>query len=120
MAEGNSHPKIAEAFNAYFKDVQWPTNPALPRGRINGAGWDIRYLLGQQGERTILEIYTMHGFGDDRHLKIADDGALETLPIIGQRVAFDPAVPGDRERAERERKANDTQLLVDLKRKGLW
>ncbi len=57
MAEGSWQPKVGEAFNAYFKDVEWPADPSLPRGRVNARSWNIRYLLEQEGDRTVLQIY---------------------------------------------------------------
>jgi hypothetical protein len=33
---------------------------------------------------------------------------------------FNPDIPGDRERAEREGKETDDRLITELKQRGLW
>lgn len=60
------------------------------------------------------------GYPLDRHLRIDEDGAVATLAAVSDGVMYDPDIPGDRERAERERKEADDPLIADLKQKGLW
>ena len=121
-AEDNDHARMREAFAAYFKDfsIQLPPELQPSSGVIKKGGWDIRYILGQDGKRKHLELYAMHRMTNDRHLKIYDDGTVDTLQAVSDGISYKPEVPGDRERAERERKDKDQPLIADLKQKGLW
>ncbi len=120
--QGGAHSKIREAFAAYFKDfdIRLPAEIQPSGGLIKQASWNIRYALGRDAGRTYLELYAMNRMTNDRHLRIHDDGRIETLATVSQGVTFNTEIPGDRERAERERKASDEWLITDLKRKGLW
>jgi hypothetical protein len=114
--------KIREAFAAYFKDfdIRLPAEIPAAGGLIKQAGWNIRYAVGRDGGRSYLELYAMNRMTNDRHLRVYEDGTVETLGTVSQGVTFNPDVPGDRERAERDRKAADDRLIADLRRKGLW
>jgi len=114
--------KIREAFAAYFKGqaIQLPAELLRSGGVVKKGGWDIRYILSEDRERKHMELYAMHRMTNDRHLKIYDDGTVETLRAVSDGVSFKPDVPGDRERAEQERKAKDEPLIADLRQKGLW
>jgi hypothetical protein len=114
--------KIREAFAAYFKDfdIHLPSEIPAAGGLIKQAGWNIRYAVGRDGGRRYLELYAMNRMTNDRHLRVYEDGTVETLGTVSQGVTFNPDVPGDRERAERDRKAADDRLIADLRRKGLW
>jgi len=118
----SDNAKIREAFAAYFKDfdIHLPLEISPEGGLIKQAGWNIRYAVGRDGGRTYLEFYAINRMTNDRHLRIHHDGSLENLATVSQGVTFNPDIPGDRDRAERERKASDERLLADLKRKGLW
>ncbi len=120
--EDRQQAKIREAFAAYFKDadIQLPADIQPSGGLINQAGWNIRYTVGRDGDRRYLELYAMNRMTNDRHLRINDDGTIQTLGVVSEGVTFNPDIPGDRERAERERKAADERLIADLKRKELW
>ncbi len=122
MGRESEHAPIREAFAAYFKDfgIRLPADLQPSGGLIKQAGWNIRYNVGRDGGRSYLELYALNRMTNDRHLRIYDDGTVETLGIVSQGVTFNPDIPGDRERAERERKASDERLIADLKRKGLW
>ncbi len=122
MGGESEHARIGEAFAAYFKDfdIRLPADIQPSGGLIKQAGWNIRYTLGRDGGRGYLELYAMNRMTNDRHLRIYDDGTVQTLGIVSQGVTFNPDIPGDRERAERERKTSDERLIADLKRKGLW
>jgi len=121
VANDGGHTKMREAFADYFKDfgIQLPAD-IQPSGVIKQGGWNIRYIFGRDGGRSYLELYAMNRMTNDRHLRIDDDGTLKTLGTVSQGVTFNPDTPGDRERAERERKARDDRLIADLKHKGLW
>jgi hypothetical protein len=118
VGKDSEHPKIKEAFAAYFMDfdIKLPNVIPTSRGLIRQAGWNIRYAFG----RGFLELYAMHRLTNDRHLKISEEGTVETLPTVSQGAMFNPEIPGDRERAEREQKASDDRLITELKQKGLW
>lgn len=121
IAEDGDHAGMRQAF-ADFKDfsIQPPPELQPSGGVIKKFGWDIRYILGQDGQRKHLELYAMHRMTNDRHLKIHDDGPVDTLQAVSDGISYKPEVPGDRERAEGERKAKDEPLIADLRRKGLW
>jgi hypothetical protein len=122
VGQDSKHAKIKEAFAAYFKDfdIQLPADVRPSGGLIKQAGWNIRYTFGQDGGRSYLELYALNRMTNDRHLRIYEDGTVQTLGIVSQGVTFNPDVPGDRERSERERRASDERLIAELKQKGLW
>jgi hypothetical protein len=62
----------------------------------------------------------MHRLTNDRHLRIHEDGTVQTMPTVSQGAMFNPDIPGDRERAEGEQKKIDDRLITELKQKGLW
>jgi hypothetical protein len=118
VSNESEHAKIREAFAAYFKDFDIALPDVIPAsgGLIRQAGWNIRYTFGQD----FLELYAMHRLTNDRHLKISEDGTVETLATVSPGAMFNPEIPGDRERAEREQKDSDDRLITELKQKGLW
>lgn len=122
VGQDREHGNIKEAFAAYFKDfaIHLPDDIQASGGLIKQAGWNIRYAFGRDGGRSFLELYAINRMTNDRHLRIYDEGTVQTLPTVSQGVTFNPDIPGDRERAERERKAGDDRLIGDLKQKGLW
>ena len=121
MANEGEHAKIKEAFAAYFKDFDITLPDVVPgSGLIRQAGWDIRYISGQDAGRSYLELYAMNRMTNDRHLRIDDDGTVQTLATVSEGVTFNPNIPGDRERAELERQETDDPLVSELKQKGLW
>ncbi len=66
-----------------------------------------------------MELYAINRRTSDSHLRIYNDGTLETLPTVSEGFSFNPDVPGDRERAKREQDVRDAPLIADLRRKGL-
>jgi hypothetical protein len=121
MSDDSGHAKIKAAFADYVTDlgVDLPSD-IEPSGVIKQAGWDIRYVFGRDGDRGCLEVYAIHRMTNDRHLRIYDDGTITTLETVSEGVTYNPDIRGDRERAERDRKASDDRLIADLKKKGLW
>ncbi len=89
-------------------------------GLIKQAGWNIRYIAGRDAGRSYLELYAMNRMTKDRHLRVYEDGAVETLPAVSQGVTFSPDIAGDRDRAEREQKEIDDRLITELRERGLW
>ncbi len=97
VAKANKHAKINEAFAASFKDFDINLPDRIPSsGLIRVAGWNIR------------------------HLRIDQNGTIHTLPTVSQGLMFNPDIPGDRERAERQGREKDDRLIAELKHKGLW
>jgi len=121
VGRDKEHAKIREAFAAYFKDFDISLPDVVPAsGLIQQAGWNIRYIAGRDAARRYIELYAMHRLTNDRHLRIYDDGTVDTLPTVSQGAMFNPDIPGDRERAEREGKETDDRLITELKQRGLW
>ena len=70
---------IEAAFAGTFEswDIQLPSGAAalkLP-GKITQAGWNIRYIFGED----YLDYYAEHRMTDPRHVRIHSDGRCESL-----------------------------------------
>jgi ADP-ribosyl-[dinitrogen reductase] hydrolase len=112
---------IPAAFESYFHDpkVHFPEKAKNAGGIIAEGGWSIRYLLGRENSRTFMELYAINRRTSDRHLRIFEDGTVETLPIVSQGYTYKPDVSGDEERAKQEQESKDQPIISDLRRKGL-
>jgi hypothetical protein len=56
---------------------------------------------------------------DDRHVRIYDDGECMDLDAICSMYGYDPKIPGDQERAERENREYNQRVYKELQEKGL-
>lgn len=114
--------KIPEAFENYFRNprVSFPAAVQASGGSIREGGWDIRYMVGREGARAFMELYAVNRRTNDRHIRIYDDGVVEPLQAVSDGFSYDPKLPGDRERAQREQRQKDEPLIADLRKKGLW
>lgn len=89
--------KIVTMFNRRY--AHWsiqlpPEDIALRRrGRILQAGWTIWYLFGADEQGEYLDVYASHRMTCDRHDRLRDTGAVESLPALESfyLVADDPA-----------------------------
>jgi len=110
-------------FDRYFNhwNIELPEQSLTNRspGFIAKAGWSIRYIFGSESCREYLEFYAMHHMTDDRHLKIYEDGECVELDAICSMYGFDPKIPGDQERAEREHREHNQRVYKGLQKKGL-
>jgi hypothetical protein len=112
---------IKAAFDAYFAPwgITLPDDALMARspGVLAGQGWRIRYRFGQDGAGEHLEFYATHRMTNDRHVRIAPDGGVEHLDALWDAYAYDPEVPGDRERAERAYLEHNRRVAAELKEK---
>lgn len=51
-------------------------------GHIQNAGWLIQYCFGKDETGEYMDYYAAHRMTDDSHVRIYDDGRVETLPAI--------------------------------------
>jgi aromatic ring hydroxylase len=56
---------------------------------------------------------------DDRHCRIYENGECVDLDAICSMYAFNPKIPGDEERAERENRERNRRVYKELQEKGL-
>lgn len=110
-------------FDQYFKNwaIELPEDHLTNRlsGTIFKAGWNIRYIFGKDDGREFLEFYATHRMTDDRHCKIYDDGEMIDLDAICSMYVYDPMIPGDREKSERENRERNNRIYKELETKGL-
>ncbi|BAI61026.1 conserved hypothetical protein [Methanocella paludicola SANAE] len=114
---------VKREFGQYFGhwNIELPEEDLANRspGFITKAGWSIRYIFGKDGDREYLEFYAMHLMTDDRHVRIYEDVEYQELDAICSMFGFDPKIPGDEERAERENREYNQRVYKELQEKGL-
>jgi len=105
---------IKAAFDTYFAHwgITLPERALETRasGVLRAAGWHIRYRFGQEGGRDYLDFYATHRMTNDRHVRIDSDGQVTHLEAMLDFFSYDPNVPGDKERAEREYTAHNRRV----------
>jgi len=111
---------IREAFAVSFAGAVTLPDGKLPaRGHVEQARWSVNYVLCEVDGRTCLDFYASNRFTNDRHVRILDDGRIEFLDAPRDGFSYDPDVPGDRERAERECFDHNRRAYDLLRAKGL-
>ena len=114
---------ISKVFEDYFANwhITLPTKSLANRSRgeiHQGDGWWIQYLFGGDERGEYLDFYAKHRMTNDRHLRIYEDGTQVDLPAEWGWFAYDLKVPGDYERARRERDEHNQRVRDELRRKG--
>jgi hypothetical protein len=115
--------KISKLFEDYFAHWHITLPPESLACRSQGEihqedGWQIQYLFGRDARGEYLDFYARHRMTNDRHLRIYEDGTQVALPAEWGWFAYHPKVPGDEERARRERDEHDQRVRDELRRKG--
>ncbi|PLS79797.1 MAG: hypothetical protein CYG59_11355 [Chloroflexi bacterium] len=113
---------IPTTFANYF--ANW--NITLPpdavatrsRGELRQTGWFIRYQWHEENNDLCLDFYASHRMTNDRHVRIHRDGMLEHLPAYQDMMVHNPAIPGDKERAQREYDEYNRRVAEELREKG--
>lgn len=120
-----SDPRALEArFAEYFAnwDIRLPEG-AVQRGEagvIQRDGWTIRYVVDHDAEEPHLEFYATHRMTDDTRARIDGSGELQYLEALSTLYAYDPEVPGDRERVQRENRLRNARIAGELEARGLY
>lgn len=74
---------IVAYFNRYFANwgIELPQEAVACRqpGKIQQAGWSIRWVFGADGADEYLDFYAMHRMTNDLHERIHADGRTEAL-----------------------------------------
>ena len=113
---------VRKAFAEYFGkwSIELPRAAIATRLRcqVKKAGWTIQYLFGQERDREYLDFYATHRMTNDRHVRIWDDGQTEPLEGYQEMCVYDPRVPGDKERVEREYYEHNRRVSCILGEKG--
>ncbi len=113
---------IPTAFATYFANwnITLPQDAVAARsaGELRQAGWFIRYQWHEEDTDLYLDFYASHRMTNDRHVRIHEDGTLEYLPAYLDMMVHNPAIPGDKERAQREYDAYNRGVGQELRKKG--
>lgn len=112
---------IRAAFEAYFAGtVTLPEGPLPVQGQLSMARWSVNYVLSEVDGRQCLDFYASNRFTNDRHVRILEDGSVEWLEAPRDGFSYDPELPGDHERAEREYFEHNQRVYALLRSKGLF
>lgn len=77
------------------------------------------YIFGIMDGREFFEYYAHHRMGDNRG-RIYADGEFESLPELPSFVFYDPNVPGDEERKEKDYQEEYERIFNELVERGLF
>ena len=90
-------------------------------GRIMFAfGIDASGTDDTEGGAGFMEYYAHHRIGGDARGRIYEDGRHVTLPELSTMIAFDPAIPGDYERKEKENREEYGRIMRELIEVGIF
>ena len=93
------------------------------RGKIVAAGWAIWYLFGSNERREYLDYYAAHRMTTDRHVRLYENGEVESLPAINtMRVSSRHPEEDARLEAEHREETRRVSKLLEEKgeRRGRW
>ena len=115
-------PRIAAAFAEYFRHSKLTLPKSVRKRRKAGCiarkGWLIQYCFGKDERGEYLDFYSSHRMPGDDHRRLREDGRQEELPAMSTMIFFDPAVPGDEERARKASYAANQAIAKLLFEKG--
>jgi hypothetical protein len=115
---------IPERFFKHFaaQGIHLPEDHLRERrkGSLPYGSGRIFFIFGEENGREFLEYYAHHRIGGDAHRRIYEDGSEECLDELSSWYAYNPDIPGDRERKEAEMKKKYQETLDDLARKGMF
>jgi ribonuclease HII len=89
-------------------------------GLIQQDGWVIRYVFGNDAGGSYLEFYATHRMTNDRRARIYGSGETSDLEALETMYGYDPKIPGDRDRAQRENRRRNTRVTKELEAHGLY
>jgi hypothetical protein len=88
------------------------------RGEIREQGWRIQYVFGSVGGVEFFDYYATHRMTNDRHERIYEDGATESLPALADMIVYPADADEDaRDQIRREYHQHNarTARLLELK-----
>lgn len=108
-------------FNKAFEnwDIHLPagTIESLSAGRIVKAGWTIWYAFGSEEGREYLDYYASHRMTNDQHVRLYDDGRMESLEAVIEGYVL-PKDPDEAAEARAEFFARNRSVRRMLGEKG--
>lgn len=115
------HQYIRTKFARLFEDEGFELPDPIPlKGNFSGNGWYVCYVLWRDNEgRDCLDYTADHRMTNPTHSRILIDGSQEHLEGIRTMYSFDPEIPGDKERAEKEYFEHNARVGKEMRRKGL-
>jgi len=87
-------------------------------GSMQVATFRFNWVFGEVDGCEYLEFYRFHRFGDE-HTRIWEDRRTEDLDTLETMYGFNPDIPGDKERKEKEMMECYERVLNDLAGAGL-
>ncbi|NLM29781.1 MAG: hypothetical protein GX216_05035 [Methanomicrobiales archaeon] len=87
-------------------------------GSMQVATFRFNWVFGEVNGYEYLEFYRFHRFGDE-HTRIWEDGTTEDLDTLESMYSYNPDIPGDEERKEKEMMECYERVLNDLAEAGL-
>jgi hypothetical protein len=113
--------KIREAFKEHFDDfgIELPEK-IEKKGTISQGGWSITYVLttDEQGD-PCLDFVAEHRMTTMQHVRIRQNGEVDTVDTIQDNYTYNAEIEGDQERAEEEMKEHNKRFTDQLSEKGL-
>lgn len=113
---------IKNAFREYFGgSVDIPAK-LTEQGIIDdlNSGWYVRYILSKDETGNLgLDFLAHHRMTNTRHHRIDSNGEITFLEMYQEAYSFDPEIPGDKEKKEREYFNHNRKVSRILIRKGL-
>jgi ribonuclease HII len=91
-------------------------SPESSNRRVGRSG----IVFGNDAEGPYLEFYATHRMTNDRRVRIHSSGEAKDLEPLVTMYAYDPKIPGDRERAARENRRRNTRITKELEAHGLY
>ena len=124
MVEDAGLQSIAEAFAAYFAswEIRIPHDKIAGRraGHLNKAGWDIRWIFGEEDNDEYLEFYACHRMTNDRRLRLYASGRQQSMAAAQQMMVFPTnATNEDKQRIEAEYFEYNRAIAEELRQVAL-
>ncbi len=89
-------------------------------GSIPYGSGRIMFAFGTEDETGFMEYYAHHRIGGDSRGRIYEDGSHVSLPELCSMVAYNPNIPGDRERREKENREEYEWIFNELVEVGIF
>lgn len=113
---------IIKAFRNYFNGKVKIPSVLSEQGIIDdlNSGWSIRYvLLEDEKGKKCLDFTAEHRMTNPRHHRISSDGEITSLEMYYEYYSYDPNIPGDEAKKEKEFFAHNRAVTKMLIKKGL-
>jgi ABC-type sulfate transport system substrate-binding protein len=99
---------IKNKFKEIYPELSFPEGQV--RGTVESENLSVRYCFGEDENGVpYLDIYSSNKMGS-MHLRIKHNGETEALDTYQEGFSYDPDIPGDEERAQKEHRVHNERV----------